>query len=94
MTAAMITGTQKAALLLIQFGNAAASRIMHQLNDEEIEQITTEIARLQHVDDETVASVLDEFLATSSRSPGFNQGGLTFARQLLEATIGRDRLRR
>ena len=91
MTVAMLTGTQKAALVLIQLGNAAASRILHQLNDEEIEQITTEIARLQHVDDETVASVLDEFKASSSRSPGFNQGGITFARKLLEETIGRDK---
>ncbi len=91
MTIAMLTGTQKAALVLIQLGNAAASRILHQLNEEEIEQITTEIARLQHVDDETVASVLDEFKASSSRSPGFNQGGLTFARKLLEETIGRDK---
>jgi flagellar motor switch protein FliG len=91
VTAAMLTGTQKAALVLIQLGNAAASRILHQLNDEEIEQITTEIARLQHVDDETVASVLDEFKASSSRSPGFNQGGITFARKLLEETIGKDK---
>jgi len=91
MTVAMLTGTQKAALVLIQLGNPAASRILHQLNDEEIEQITTEIARLQHVDDETVASVLDEFKASSSRSPGFNQGGITFARKLLEETIGRDK---
>jgi len=91
MTATMLTGTQKAALVLIQLGNAAASRILHQLNDDEIEQITTEIARLQHCDDETVASVLDEFKASSSRGPGFNQGGLTFARKLLEETIGRDK---
>jgi len=91
MTVSMLTGTQKAALVLIQLGNGAASRILHQLNDEEIEQVTTEIARLQHVDDETVASVLDEFKAASSRSPGFNQGGLTFARKLLEETIGRDK---
>ena len=91
MTAAMLTGTQKAALVLIQLGNEAASRILHQLNEHEIEQITTEIARLQHVDDETVASVLDEFKASSSRGPGFSQGGLTFARKLLEETIGRDK---
>lgn len=91
MTVAMLTGTQKAALVLIQLGKDAASRILHQLNDEEIEQITTEIARLQHVDDETVAAVLEEFKATSSRAPGFSQGGLTFARKLLEETIGRDK---
>lgn len=91
MTVATLTGTQKAALVLIQLGSAAASRILPQLNDEEIEQITTEIARLQHVDDETVASVLDEFKTSSSRRPSFNQGGLTFARKLLEEAIGRDK---
>ena len=91
MSSAMLTGTQKAALVLIQLGNDAASRILHQLNDEEIEQVTTEIARLHHVDDETVASVLDEFKTASSKSPGFNQGGLIFARKLLEETIGRDK---
>lgn len=91
MTVAMLTGTQKAALVLIQMGKEAASRILHQLTEDEIEQITTEIARMQHVDDETVASVLDEFKASSSRSPGFNQGGLTYARKLLEETIGKDK---
>lgn len=92
MTVAMLTGTQKAALVLIQLGKASAAKVMHQLSDDEIEQVTAEIARLQHVDDETVASVLDEFqTASAKKGVGFSQGGLAFARKLLEETIGKDK---
>jgi len=92
MSAAMLTGTQKAALILIQLGKDTASRILHQLGDTEIEQITAEIARLQHVDNETVAAVLDEFKAESAKGGAvFSQGGMSYARGLLEETIGRDK---
>lgn len=92
MSVALLTGTQKAALVLVQLGKESAARILHQLNDDEIEQITAEIARLQHVDDETVASVLDEFKTASAKSGAtFTQGGLAFARRLLEETIGKDK---
>jgi len=92
MSATMLTGAQKAALILIQMGKDTASRILHQLDDEEIEQITAEIARLPHLDNETVAGVLDEFkVASGSKGVAFPQGGLTFARGLLEETIGRDK---
>ena len=34
---AMLTGTQKAALLLIQMGKASAARVMSQMSEQEIE---------------------------------------------------------
>ena len=89
----LLTGTQKAALLLIQMGRQTASKIMAQMNDHEIEQLTTEIARLQNVDDETILEVLDEFKAASNRGPGLSQGGLNFAQRLLEETLGKDKAR-
>ena len=91
MSPAHLTGTQKAALVLIQMGRESASRIMRQLSESEIEQLTAEISRLQHVDDETVASVLDEFKAASSKGIAYTQGGLAFAQKLLEETLGRDK---
>ncbi len=90
---AVLTGTQKAALLLIQMGRETASRVMTQLTETEIEQLTTEIARLHTVDDETILDVLDEFKAASNRGPGLGQGGLTFAQRLLEETLGKDKAR-
>ena len=91
MSPALLTGTQKAALVLIQLGRETASRIMRQLSESEIEQLTAEISRLQHVDDETVASVLDEFKASSVKGLAYTQGGMAFAQRLLEETIGRDK---
>lgn len=86
----ILTGTQKAALLLIQIGREGAARVMAQLDESEIEELTTEIARLERVDPVAAQSVLDEFYA-SSMGGGGSHGGLGFAQQVLEASLGRER---
>jgi flagellar motor switch protein FliG len=92
MGAALMTGTQKAALLLIQLGKEQAARVMAQLDESEIEELSTEIARLERIDAGTAEEVIDEFYAASIGPRGLNgRGGLTFAQQLLEASVGRDR---
>lgn len=85
----ILTGTQKAALLLIQIGREGAARVMAQLDESEIEELTTEIARLERVDPVAAQSVLDEFYAFSMG--GGSHGGLGFAQQVLEASLGRER---
>lgn len=93
MATAVLTGTQKAALLLIQLGKDHASRVMAQLDEAEIEALTTEIARLERIDTVTADGVLEEFydasMGGSSTAPG--RGGLGLAQQLLEASVGRER---
>lgn len=89
-TATMLTGTQKAALLLIQLGREGAARVMSQLDESEIEELTTEIARLERVDPEVAQQVLEEFHELSIGG-GVGVGGLSFAQQVLEASLGRER---
>lgn len=92
MSAALMTGTQKAALLLIQLGKEQAARVMAQLDESEIEELSKEIARLERIDAGTAEEVIDEFYAASIGPRGLaGRGGLTFAQQLLEASVGRDR---
>lgn len=92
MSAALMTGTQKAALLLIQLGKEQAARVMAQLDETEIEELSKEIARLERIDAGTAEEVIDEFYAASIGPRGLaGRGGLTFAQQLLEASVGRDR---
>lgn len=86
----VLTGTQKAALLLIQIGRKGAACVMAQLDEPEIEELTTEIARLERVDPVAAQSVLDEFYASSMGGDG-SRGGLGFAQQVLEASLGRER---
>ena len=88
----LLTGTQKAALLLIQIGREQAARVMSQLDEAEIEELTTEIARLERIDQTVADGVLEEFYEVSLAGKGFaGRGGLGFAQHLLEASVGRER---
>ena len=87
---ALLSGTQKAALLLIQLGREQAARVMAQLDEAEIEELTAEIARLERVDPASAQAVVDEFYEASLGGSG-GRGGLGFAQQVLEASLGRDR---
>lgn len=88
----MLTGTQKAALLLIQIGKEQAARVMSLLDETEIEELTTEIARFERVDPSIADGVLEEFHAAAMVGGGYtSRGGLTIAQQLLEASVGSER---
>ncbi|MDN4472376.1 flagellar motor switch protein FliG [Demequina zhanjiangensis] len=87
---AMLTGPQKAALVLIQMGKAAASRVMSQMDEHEIDQVTTEITRLRTVDDETLKEVFGEFQRLSAGGL-IVEGGYGYAQKLLEETLGKEK---
>lgn len=84
-----LTGTQKAAMLLLQLGRERAGRVMAQLDVAEIEELTAEILRLEHVDQSVADGVLEEFHAASVIGPGVG-GGLGLAQHLLVASLGAD----
>jgi flagellar motor switch protein FliG len=85
------TGLRKAAVLLVQMGKEQSAKILSQMRDTEVEELTAEIVRLQSVDPEFADTVIDEFydLATARRFAG--EGGLNFAKDLLESSLGEER---
>jgi flagellar motor switch protein FliG len=85
------TGLRKAAVLLVQMGKDQSSKILSQMRETEVEELTAEIVRLQSVDPELAYSVIDEFhdMVTARRFAG--EGGLNFARDLLESSLGEER---
>ena len=89
MSTAMLSGTQKAAMLLLQLGRDRAARIMAELDVPEIEELTAEIMRLDHVDQALADEVLEEFYGISVVGPGVG-GGLGLAQQLLIESLGAD----
>lgn len=89
MAAALLSGTQKAAMLLLQLGRERAAKVMSQLDTAEIEELTAEIMRLERVDQTVADEVVEEFYSASMIGPGVG-GGLGFATQLLEGALGRD----
>ncbi|MGW6132498.1 flagellar motor switch protein FliG [Cellulomonas sp. NPDC055163] len=85
--AATLTGTQKAAMLLLQLGRDRAARVMAELDTPEIEALTAEIMRLERVEQGQADEVLEEFYDVSVVGPGVG-GGMAYAQALLESSLG------
>jgi flagellar motor switch protein FliG len=83
-----LTGTQKTAILLMTLGTERASKVLKQLQENEITEIMAEVAQLGDVPAEVVESVLAEFDVTAKARRHLAVGGIGVARELLEASLG------
>jgi flagellar motor switch protein FliG len=83
-----LTGIQKAAVLLISLGAERSAQIFKLFSEEEIEDLTTEISRLQNVAAETTGEVLEEFYQMALAQEYITQGGLAYASEVLERALG------
>src|SRR3954447_15894244 len=88
---ATLTGPQKAALILVQLGTERAAPVLRSMSDDEVEELMTEVAQLEAVQDEVLKAVLTEFVEAASARIRGNQGGFSVARRLLEQGLGSDR---
>ena len=86
-----ITGVQKAAILLIALGPEKASVIFKNLKEDEIESLTKEIAGTKAISAELKEHILEEFYQICIAQQYISEGGINYARQLLEASLGVDR---
>ncbi|MBT8225367.1 MAG: flagellar motor switch protein FliG [Dactylosporangium sp.] len=86
-----LNGLRKAAVLLVQMGTTDAAKVMSHLKEAEVEELTAEIVRLGPVEAAVANDVLIEFeeLATARQYAG--EGGIIYAKALLEASLGRER---
>lgn len=83
-----IPGKAKAAILLIFLGPETSGVVLQSLADNEIETLTIEIAKQRKVSTEKKLSVLHEFEQLMMARQFYSQGGLDYARFLLEQTVG------
>lgn len=84
-----LTSIQKVALILIALGAEKAGPILKELNDTEVERISIEIARQQNVSVEVLTDVIEEFYEMMMANQYIVQGGISYARQVLEAAWGK-----
>jgi flagellar motor switch protein FliG len=83
-----MSGTQKAAVLLVSLGAELSAQIFKILNDEEIESLTTEISRLRNVPAGMTGPVLEEFHQMALAQEYITQGGVSYASEILERALG------
>ena len=86
-----LTGKQKVAILLISLGQEISVRLMKLLAEEEIEEITLEIANFKKVDPDLQEEILREFYNLAVAQEYIMQGGVDYARQILHAALGENR---
>jgi flagellar motor switch protein FliG len=89
--AEQLSGLEKASLFLITVGPETSAQIMRHLSQDEIERVTLQIANTATVDPATQAKVIDEFLELSEAQSYLLQGGIKYAREILEKTLGAQR---
>jgi flagellar motor switch protein FliG len=83
-----ISGRQKAAVFLVSIGSEISSEIFKYLREDEIETLTFEIARLETVDPGQKDTILSEFQELMQANQFISMGGIDYARELLEKSLG------
>lgn len=88
-----ITGLQKAAILLISLGPEKSSNIFKHLKEEEIEELTLEIANTRTITPQVRDEVLEEFYQVCLAQQFIAEGGINYAKDVLEKSFGADKAR-
>ncbi|MDE6357352.1 MAG: flagellar motor switch protein FliG [Eubacteriales bacterium] len=84
-------GKTKAAMLLISLGPEKSAKVFKHLKEEEIEALTLEIATVGSVLPEVRDGVLEEFYQVCIAQQYIAEGGIGYAKQLLEKALGDDK---
>ncbi len=88
-----VNGLRKAAVVLVQLGKERSASILAAMREAEVEELTAEIARLDSIDAETAQKVMEEFEGLILAHKYYSRGGLAFAREVLEASVGPEKAR-
>lgn len=83
-----LSGAQKAAAVIVALGAEKASNLYKFMEPEEVEQLTLEVARLGYLDSDQTEDVLNEFYQMCMTNKAVTEGGLEYARSVLEKAFG------
>lgn len=86
-----LSGRQKVAIVIIALGPKAGAEVFKHLKQDEIDELTLEIANLGPISMELKQKVLNEFYETAVAQNYITEGGLAYARSVLEQALGAER---
>jgi flagellar motor switch protein FliG len=86
-----LDGNTKAAILLACLGPTAASRVLSRMDDSEIERLTLDLSSLGTIAPETREAIVEEFHQMMVANRYVTQGGVEFAKNILESALGPER---
>ncbi len=85
-----LSGREKAAVLLISLGPDVSASVFKHLSEEEIEQLTLEISSVRKIDQNQKENVVEEFHQVAVAQDYIAQGGIAYAKDVLEKALGTD----
>ncbi|MBD5103867.1 MAG: flagellar motor switch protein FliG [Ruminococcaceae bacterium] len=85
-----ITPIQRAAMVLSAIGAGNASEVYKHFTDDEVERITVEVAKMDYWPVEVVGGVLNEFYELCLTQKVISEGGVEYAREILEKAFGEE----
>lgn len=88
MARGKISGLKKSAILLMALGPTLSAKILRHFSEADIEKISLEIANTTKIEVDAVEDVLEEFLLLNQAQRYLLDGGLEYAKTLLEQTLG------
>ncbi|NLJ99587.1 MAG: flagellar motor switch protein FliG [Tissierellia bacterium] len=83
-----LNGKEKAAILLISLGPEKSAEIFKHLNEEEIEELTLQIANMRMVSSEEKQLVMEDFYQIALAQQYISEGGINYAKEILERALG------
>ena len=86
-----LTNQQKAAILFIAIGPEYSAKLFQHMDDDEIEQLTLEIANQKQVSSALKAEIIAEFYSMCMAQDYISSGGLQYAQNVLEKALGPDK---
>ncbi len=86
-----LTGLQKSAILLITLGPEKSANIFRHLKEEEIEELTLEIANTRSITTQMKEAVIEEFYQVCLAQQYIAEGGIGYAKELLEKALGTEK---
>ena len=86
--AVKLSASQKAAAVIVSLGAEKASSLYQYMEPEDIETLTLEVARLGMLDSAQTEEVLTEFYQACLTNKAVTEGGLEYARTVLEKAFG------
>ncbi len=86
-----LSGVQKGAILLISLGPERSAEIFKYLKEDEIEDLTLEIANTRSVTPAVKEQILEEFYQVCLAQQYIAEGGIGYAKELLEKALGEEK---
>ncbi len=83
-----LSGREKAAILLISLGPDKSAKVFKHLQDDEIEELTLEIANMRKIGSEEKDDVIEEFYQICLAQNFISEGGINYAKEVLEKAMG------